>query len=147
MEKGGKLHRFGPGSILGGCRFLLFLGPKKNGRKIGEIAEKSGKVGENPRNGRYFGDFTEIFPKIHQIDYRWRISCRPPPITEKSAKYRRFLAKFCSMPARVLGVIWKPSLVTPFLGFKKKEKPALGTPVSNVLQNTHYFGDFFHFRC
>ena len=82
MEKGGTFNCFGPGSKPGGCRILGFFSSKKN-----------------PKNRRKIADFTEKFPKFHQIDYRWRISCRPPPINEKSAIFRRHLAKFCSLAA------------------------------------------------
>ena len=71
------------------AEFWGFLASKKT-RKIGEITEKSVKT-------RKIGDFTENCPKFHQIDYRWRISCRPPPINEKSTIFRRYLAKFCSL--------------------------------------------------
>ena len=75
------------------AEFWGFL-PHKKSRKIGKITEKSVKTRKNRRN---IGDFTENYSKIHQIDYRWRISCRPPPITEKSAIFRRDFAKFCSL--------------------------------------------------
>ena len=88
VEKGGTLHGFDPG-----YRILVFWTQKKkpkyrrNHQKNREISVKN----------RYFGDFTEICPKNDQIDYRWRISCRPPPITEISAIFRRYFPKFCSL--------------------------------------------------
>ena len=66
-------------------------------KKIPKYRRNRRKISKNPKNRRNIGDFTENCPKILQIDYRWRISCRPPPITEKSAIFRRNFAKFCSL--------------------------------------------------
>ena len=44
--------------------------------------------------------------------------------------------------------LMKLSLVTPVLGFKKKRRNRRWERRFQLfLKHTHYFGDFFHFRC